>query len=146
MFVKFIRYFFLVCKDKKAVIKQAKELLIQVGIEKEMWNKFPSQLSGGEAQRIGIVRALINSPTVVFADEPTGALNSMAGQAVLDIFSSIYAERQSIVMVTHDIKTAIRGNRILYVKDGCIYGELKMEAYQAEKQEQRRKRLQIFLD
>lgn len=136
----------LVCKDKKAVIKQAKELLIQVGIEKEMWNKFPSQLSGGEAQRIGIVRALINSPTVVFADEPTGALNSMAGQAVLDIFSSIYAERQSIVMVTHDIKTAIRGNRILYVKDGCIYGELKMEAYQAEKQEQRRKRLQIFLD
>lgn len=136
----------LVCDDKKAVIKQAKELLLQVGIEEKTWNKFPSQMSGGEAQRIGIVRALINKPTIVFADEPTGALNSMAGQAVLDVLSSIHRKGQSIVMVTHDIKTAIRGNRILYVKDGCIYGELKIEPYQAEKQEQRRKRLQMFLD
>ncbi len=136
----------LVCKNKKAMIKQAKELLLQVGIEEKMWSKFPSQMSGGEAQRIGIVRALINEPTIVFADEPTGALNSKPGKAVLDIFSSIHRNGQSIVMVTHDMKTAIRGNRILYVKDGCIHGELKMEAYQAEKEEQRRKQLQLFLD
>lgn len=66
----------LVSKDRKAIISRAKELLTQVGLEEMIWRKFPTQLSGGEAQRASIVRALINKPKVVFADEPTGALNS----------------------------------------------------------------------
>lgn len=92
-----------------------------VGSEKKM----PSQLSGGQQQRAAIARALINSPYILFADEPTGALNSSAGQTVLDILSEENQNGQSILMVTHDIKCALRANRIIYLKDGIIIGELK---------------------
>lgn len=91
--------------------------------------KFPNQISGGQKQRAAICRALINNPKVIFADEPTGALNSSQGESVLNIFSEIHREGQSIVMVTHDLKAAIRGNRILYLKDGRIDGDLCMEEY-----------------
>jgi len=131
--------------DKKEIVNKAKKWLLQVGLEESLWNKFPAQLSGGEAQRVGIVRALINEPTVVFADEPTGALNSAAGKEVLDVFTRVNEKGQSVVMVTHDIKTAIRGNQILYVKDGTIFGELGMSSYKEENQE-RKKQLQEFLD
>ena len=73
--------------------------------------KFSTQVSGGEAQRAGIVRAIINNPEVVFADEPTGALNSNNSEAVLNVFTKIHKEGQSIIMVTHDKKTALRGKR-----------------------------------
>ena len=131
--------------DKKEIVNKAKKWLLQVGLEESLWNKFPAQLSGGEAQRVGIVRALINEPTVVFADEPTGALNSAAGKEVLDVFTRVNEKGQSVVMVTHDIKTAIRGNQILYVKDGTIFGELGMSNYKEENLE-RKKQLQDFLD
>ena len=78
-----------------------------------MWS-FKSQISGGEAQRAGIVRALINKPSVVFADEPTGALNSENTSAVLDVLTDFNNEGQTIVMVTHDVKSALRGSRIIY--------------------------------
>ena len=91
--------------------------------------KFPNQLSGGQKQRAAICRALINSPKILFADEPTGALNSSQGQNVLDIFTTINKEGQSVVMVTHDLKAAIRGNRIIYLKDGRIDGDLRLEEY-----------------
>ena len=110
----------LVNKNKKAVTERAKELLTAVQIEETVWEKFPTQISGGEAQRVGIARALMNQPRVIFADEPTGALNSQTGRAVLDALSESNRKGQSIVMVTHDIISARRGNRILYVKDGEI--------------------------
>ena len=91
--------------------------------------KFPTQISGGEAQRVGIARALINKPELVFADEPTGALNSKTGKDVLDALTKFNRDGQSIVMVTHDITSARRGNRILYVKDGEIAGELDLGSY-----------------
>lgn len=91
--------------------------------------KFPNQMSGGQKQRAAICRALINNPKVLFADEPTGALNSSQGQSVLDTFTVINREGQSVVMVTHDLKAALRGNRILYIKDGRIDGDLKLEDY-----------------
>lgn len=91
--------------------------------------KFPNQLSGGQKQKVAICRALINKPKVLFADEPTGALNSSQGQTVLDIFTKINREKQSIVMVTHDLKAAIRGNRIIYLKDGRIDGDLRLDEY-----------------
>lgn len=119
----------LVSKNKKALTDRAKQLLHQVGLEEEAWNKFPSQLSGGEAQRAGIVRALINEPEIVFADEPTGALNSASSRAVLDLLTEVNENGQSIIMVTHDLKSARRGSRILYLRDGVICGECKLGRY-----------------
>lgn len=115
--------------DKKALFARAKELLAQVGLREEDWEKFPSQLSGGEAQRAGLVRALINEPRVVFADEPTGALNSAAGKAVLDVLTRVHQSGQSVVMVTHDLRSARRGNRILYLKDGVVCGACDLGPY-----------------
>ena len=100
-----------------------------VDLTEELWDKFPSQVSGGEAQRAGIARALINRPAMLFADEPTGALNSKTGKDVLDALTKFNVEGQSIVMVTHDIVSARRGNRILYLKDGEIAGELDLGRY-----------------
>ncbi len=134
----------LVSKDRKAVTARAKELLTQVGLTEEIWRKFPTQLSGGEAQRAGIVRALINQPKVVFADEPTGALNSAAGKAALDVLTEVNGQGQSVIMVTHDLKSARRGNRILYIRDGVIQGVCDLGRYVSGDQE-RHSKLQAFL-
>ena len=119
----------LVNKDKKALVERAKELFAAVGISEEDQSKFPTQISGGQAQRVGIVRALINSPEILFADEPTGALNSKTGLDVLDTLTKFNEHGQSVVMVTHDIRSARRGNRILYLKDGVILGECDLGKY-----------------
>ena len=134
----------LVYRDKKVLAKKAGELLKAVGIDEPMWNKFPTQISGGEAQRVGIARALINDPKLVFADEPTGALNSQTGKAVLDTLTKFNEKGQSIVMVTHDITSARRGNRILYVKDGEIAGECNLGKYVTGDKE-RHQKLNDFL-
>ena len=131
-------------QNKRQLVKKSKELLTQVGIKDKLWNKFPNQLSGGEAQRVGIVRALINRPDMVFADEPTGALNSSSSNAVLDILTDFNREGQSIVMVTHDMKSARRGNRIIYLKDGAICGECHLGKYVTGDQ-QRHAELRNFL-
>lgn len=135
----------LVDKNKKEVAKRAVELLQSLGLTGQDLRKFPNQLSGGEQQRTAIARALINRPKLLFADEPTGALNSSASGQVLDAFTKINREGQSIVAVTHDLKTALRGSRILYVKDGTICGELALEAYEEKRDETRRARLSQFL-
>ena len=132
-------------KNKREVANKAKELLKKVGIEEKLWNKFPAQLSGGEAQRVGIVRALINKPTILFADEPTGALNSTSSNSVLDVLTNENRNGQSIVTVTHDINTALRGNRILYLKDGVICGDLQLGAYSELENLDRHEKLKIFL-
>lgn len=135
----------LVSKNKSAILARAKELLLQVGLSETAWTKFPSQLSGGEAQRVGIVRALINSPKIVFADEPTGALNSASSDSVLEIMTTVSQNGQSIVMVTHDMKTALRGNRILYLRDGVICGDLRLGDYNNVHNQQRHEKLTAFL-
>lgn len=122
----------LTTKNKVDIKNRAKELFSLVNIPETTWKKTPSQISGGEAQRAGIVRAVINQPNVLFADEPTGALNSANGKAVLDVFSSLHEKGQSIVMVTHDKKSALRGNRILYIKDGEIYGECNLGKFEPD--------------
>ena len=135
----------LVNKNKKEVVAKAKALLISVDISEELWNKFPSQLSGGEAQRVGIARALINSPKLVFADEPTGALNSKTGKDVLDTLTNCNNNGQSIVMVTHDMSSARRGNRIIYLKDGEIAGVCDLGKYVSGDKE-RHQKLRDFLN
>ena len=111
----------------------------------EQKKKFPAQLSGGQRQRIAICRALINHPKILFADEPTGALNSSQGKHVLDVFSKIHQDGQSVVMVTHDLKAACRGNRILFLRDGRIDGELNLGMYQKEEEKDREEQLYHFL-
>lgn len=125
----------LVSSKRNEIVEKAKKLFELVHIPSNTQKKFPNQISGGEAQRAGIVRAVINSPNVVFADEPTGALNSDNSKAVLDILSKLYQEGQSIIMVTHDKKSALRGNRVIYLKDGQIFGDCDLGAYEEENTE-----------
>jgi len=134
----------LVSHDRKTITTKAKELLTKVGLTETIWNKFPTQLSGGEAQRAAIVRAIINSPQVIFADEPTGALNSTASKAALDVLTEANNEGQSIIMVTHDLESARRGNRILYIRDGVIQGVCNLGKYKPEDIE-RHEKLHSFL-
>lgn len=133
-------------KPRKEVYKKACGYFDLVGILPEMYKKFPSQMSGGELQRVGLVRAIINSPKVIFADEPTGALNSANSTAVLDLMNKFHSEGKSIVMVTHDIKSAVRGNRVLYLKDGVILNEITLGEYDKADEAGRRDRLKAFLD
>lgn len=134
----------LVNKNWKEITKKASELFELVNIPEETQKKFSSQISGGEAQRAGIVRAVINRPEVLFADEPTGALNSGNSDAVLDVFTKLHCNGQSIIMVTHDKKSALRGNRIIYLKDGQIFGECDLEGF-SDGDEKRKDKLDIFL-
>lgn len=130
--------------DKNLLVQKAKDLLNEVEVEEHTWPKYPSQISGGKAQRVGIVRALINSPDVLFADEPTGALNSKTSEEVLNLFIKFNEQGQSIILVTHDVKTALRGNRILYLRDGQILDECNLGKYE-EGNEERKQKLNKFL-
>lgn len=125
----------LVSKRKKDLLERVEHLFCQVKLTADLQKKFPAQLSGGEAQRAGIVRALINEPEIIFADEPTGQLNSSSSTAVLDVLTELNRQGQSIIMVTHDLKSACRGNRILYLSDGTIQGECCMEDYHGNQKE-----------
>ena len=133
-------------KNSPVLVKKAEALLKKVGITEENWSKYPDQLSGGERQRVGIVRAVINDPQILFADEPTGSLNSASSCDVLDIFTELHGRGQSIVMVTHDIKTALRGNRVIFISDGAAVGEYEMSPYGTDDLKKRRDGLQNFLD
>ena len=145
----------LTTKNRKELAARAKELFRKVDIGEQDWKKFPAQLSGGQQQRVAVVRGVINRPEILFADEPTGALNSQNTTNVLEILSGLNSEGQSIVMVTHTVRAAERGNRILYLADGVILDEIDLGPYcgdykdganprQAEAQERHRK-LKDFL-
>lgn len=114
----------------KEVREKALALLARMHLDTAK-NRLPSQVSGGEAQRAAIARAMINDPGLLFADEPTGALNKSGGDEVLNLLSALGEAGQSILMVTHDVRAAIRGSRILYMEDGSIVDELTLPAYRA---------------
>ena len=135
----------LVNKEKKTLLQRVRELFAAVGISEDTQKKFPTLISGGEALRVGIVRALVNSPEILFADEPTGALNSKTGLDVLDTLTQCNERGQSIVMVTHDMRSARRGNRILYLQDGVILGECDLGKY-SHGDTQRHEKLSAFLN
>lgn len=135
----------LVNRNTSNAYEEAVRLLKQVGLHEEDFNKYPNQMSGGERQRVAIVRAIINQPKLLFADEPTGALNSDASTKVLDEFTKIHQQGQSILAVTHDIKTALRGNRVIYLKDGSIRGDLDLGIYTPLDREHRTQKLKQFL-
>ncbi len=111
----------LVNKNKKEVVARAKELFAAVDISEDTQKKFPAQISGGEAQRVGIVRALINSPQILFADEPTGALDSKAGKDLLHCLRRVNESGQaSILMVTHDPHCASYAKDVYLLSDGVM--------------------------
>ncbi|MCP1423175.1 putative ABC transport system ATP-binding protein [Paenibacillus xylanexedens] len=113
---------------KKDILSRAAELMNAMDIDGQR-NRLPSQTSGGQQQRAAIARALINSPDIIFADEPTGSLNMEHGTAVLDILTDLNRKGQSVVMVTHDIKAACRADRLIYILDGKIGGILEFDTY-----------------
>lgn len=104
----------------------------------------PSGVSGGEAQRAAVARAVIGKPEILFADEPTGALNKSNTREVLDLLVGLYKEGQDIMLVTHDKEAALRGNRVIYIEGGAVISELKLHNYQGEDKE-REKMLSGFL-
>ena len=128
--------------DRRKLADKAKTLLQKVEIGESDWNKFPTQMSGGQQQRVAVVRGVINSPEVLFADEPTGALNSQNTENVLDILSDLNNEGQSIVMVTHTVKAAERGNRIIYLADGIISDEIEIGPYAGDYKDESNPRLE----
>lgn len=131
-------------KSAAEIKKRAENLLKKVNIGEEK-DRLPSQVSGGEAQRAAIARAMIASPGLLFADEPTGALNRRNTRDVLSLLTAFYEEGQSILMVTHDIHAALRANRILYLDDGCIRGEITFPSYEAGEEKSREKQLNAWL-
>jgi putative ABC transport system ATP-binding protein len=134
----------LIPHHKQQLVEKARAAFNQVGLDEMLWRKFPSQISGGEGQRAAVVRAVINDPAIVFADEPTGALNSAFGKAVLDVLTAVNENGQSIIMVTHDITSARRGNRIIYLKDGIVCGECLLGRYRSGDKE-RQEKISAFL-
>lgn len=109
--------------------RRAIELLTKMNLEKAI-NRYPSQVSGGEAQRAAIARAMLKEPGILFADEPTGALNKRNTTDVLNLLTELNRAGQSILMVTHDIRAAIRATRLLYLEDGRIIGEMELPPYE----------------
>ncbi len=105
--------------QRRAVRARARELLTTLGLEHRLHHR-PGQLSGGERQRVAIARALMNEPQVLFADEPTGNLDSETGGQIMKLLESLHAKGQTIVMVTHDRTLAKRADRILVMKDGQL--------------------------
>ena len=131
-------------KSVAEVNELAEELLEKMNI-KDIKTHLPAQCSGGEQQRCAIARALVNKPELVFADEPTGALNRRNTTEVLDLLTQCNREGQSILMVTHDLRAALRASRILYLEDGKIIGELTLPPYTAEDEKSREKQVSTWL-
>lgn len=115
-------------KNAAQVTEKARALMKRVGIS-ELEKRDITQVSGGQLQRAGICRALMNSPAVIFGDEPTGALNSQSAEQIMDLFSEIHAEGTAVMLVTHDPKVAARAERILFMRDGTLVSELKLPKF-----------------
>lgn len=107
---------------------QMKERLIPIasalGIE-TLLEKYPYEVSGGQKQRVAIARAIITEPQLILADEPTGALDSKASEELMEIFETLHHSGQTIIMVTHSVTAASHAQRVLFIKDGKVYDELK---------------------
>ena len=117
---------YLVKNDRKQLRSRAEQLMTKMDII-DLKDRLPSQVSGGQQQRCSMARAIINNTRVVMADEPTGNLNSSSSEAVLDILTDLNNQGQSIVMVTHEPKSASRADRIIFLRDGQIEDELSFD-------------------
>ena len=105
------------------ILKRLKPIAEKLGIEK-LLEKYPYEVSGGQKQRAAIARALITKPQLILADEPSGALDSKAADSLMNLFTTINQEGQTIVMVTHSVKAASSAKRVLFIKDGKVFHQL----------------------
>ncbi|TCI29324.1 ABC transporter ATP-binding protein [Exiguobacterium sp. SL-10] len=101
---------------------RTKQMLTRVGLGDKL-DAFPNQLSGGQQQRVAIARALVTNPSLLLADEPTGALDQANGRQIMELFHDLHAEGKTIIMITHDIDIAREATRIVHVRDGKIEKE-----------------------
>ncbi len=100
--------------------RRAKAVLERVGLENKMKN-YPNQLSGGQQQRVAIARAVVTEPTILLADEPTGALDQATGRQVMQLFRQLHDEGRTIIMITHDVNIAANAQRIVHILDGRLW-------------------------
>ncbi len=112
--------------DKSDIDKRAANVLESVGLGHRL-NYFTNQISGGEKQRVAIARALANKPSVIFADEPTGNLDSKSGMQIMKIFQDLNRQGNTIILVTHEMSTAEHADRIIKIIDGKIVSDKKVE-------------------
>lgn len=110
-------------KKYEEMHKKLMPIAQQLGIE-DLLKKYPYEVSGGQKQRAAVARALITKPQLILADEPTGALDSRAADDLLELFTTINHDGQTIVMVTHSVKAASNANRVLFIKDGAVFHQL----------------------
>ncbi|MCK5021923.1 MAG: ABC transporter ATP-binding protein [Candidatus Pacebacteria bacterium] len=112
-------------KDKSNKEERAKKVLESVGLSHRL-DHFTNQISGGEKQRVAIARALVNNPSIIFADEPTGNLDSKSGAQIMEILEKLNSEGNTIILVTHETYTARCAKRIIHIKDGEIIKDEKI--------------------
>lgn len=108
--------------DGKRILDEARALMERTGIA-GLETRDITEASGGQLQRVGICRALINGPRIIFGDEPTGALNSTSADEIMNLLAEVHRSGTTILLVTHDVRVAARAERVLYIFDGRIAGE-----------------------
>jgi putative ABC transport system ATP-binding protein len=111
--------------DESEAMSRAKVVLDKVGLTDRI-NHSPSELSGGQQQRVAIARALVNNPSIIFADEPTGNLDSQTGEDVMNLFAELNNQGQTIILITHEEDIARQSKRIINIKDGLIESDLNI--------------------
>jgi len=111
--------------DKSEQEEIAMEVIKSVDLESRAHHQ-PSELSGGQQQRVAIARALVNKPSILFADEPTGNLDSKTGDDVMKLFTNLHKQGQTIILITHEIEVANQAERIISIKDGKIFEDQKV--------------------
>lgn len=111
--------------NKEKALELANNVLNKVGLQDRI-NHSPAELSGGQQQRVAIARALVNSPSILFADEPTGNLDTKTGEEVMSLFQELNDQGQTIILITHEDDIARQSKRIINIKDGLIESDIKI--------------------
>src|SRR5665648_150934 len=115
-------------KNAAKITEKARMLMKKAGIS-ELEKRDITQVSGGQLQRVGICRALMSNPKIIFGDEPTGSLNSKSAQEIMNVFSEINADGTAVMLVTHDANVAARTERIMFMRDGKIVSEMRLSKF-----------------